>query len=306
MNSLIENGYIKEMSCGTNLAYLLNDNSAFLPTEYKVLQNQTDSCFVKCMKLLYNGKVQLYYVTKNLKPFTSMLPYLDVDGFMTIATNIITDIIDVKHNGFLSCEKIDISFKHIYVDPATYKVSLIYLPLNKSAFEDTASFENEIRTCLIKVITGISELSSPKTTQFATDLANGTLKLEDLQNRLKGGNIPFVERRTFTKPANKPEKKSLRMIAMNAPSKFEMLVSKDEFLIGRNPATADGVISFNKMIGRTHCKISRQGDEYTITDLQSANGTFVNKVKLQPNRPCSIKNGDVIRLANSDFQVSII
>jgi len=39
--------------------------------------------------------------------------------------------------------------------------------------------------------------------------------------------------------------------------------------------------------------------------LQSANGTYVNKIRLQPNKPCAINNGDIIRLANSDFQVVI-
>lgn len=48
-----------------------------------------------------------------------------------------------------------------------------------------------------------------------------------------------------------------------------------------------------------------QVDGYTITDLQSANGTYVNKIRLQPNQPYPINNGDIIRLANSDFQVSI-
>ena len=62
---------------------------------------------------------------------------------------------------------------------------------------------------------------------------------------------------------------------------------------------------FNKMISRSHCRINKRGSQYTITDLQSANGTYVNKVKLQPNQPHPINNGDVIRLANSDFQVSI-
>lgn len=59
MNSLIENGYIRELECGANFSYVLEDGSTFLSTEYKVLQSQTDSCFVKCMKMLYNGKIQL-------------------------------------------------------------------------------------------------------------------------------------------------------------------------------------------------------------------------------------------------------
>ena len=72
-----------------------------------------------------------------------------------------------------------------------------------------------------------------------------------------------------------------------------------------NAIKFDGVIDFNKMISRSHCRINKRGGQYTITDLQSANGTYVNKVKLQPNQPHPISNGDVIRLANSDFQVNI-
>ena len=60
------------------------------------------------------------------------------------------------------------------------------------------------------------------------------------------------------------------------------------------------------MISRVHCRIDRRDEDYTITDLQSANGTFVNRIKLQPGTPQIIKNGDIIRLANSDFQVSIM
>ena len=47
MNVLIEHNVITEMECGSNFAYILNDNSAFLSTEYKVLQSQAKSCFVK-------------------------------------------------------------------------------------------------------------------------------------------------------------------------------------------------------------------------------------------------------------------
>ena len=74
MNALIENNCIKEMECGSNFSYILSDNSTFLSTEYKVLQSQANSCFVKCMKMMYNGKVQLYYLTKGLKSFASMIP----------------------------------------------------------------------------------------------------------------------------------------------------------------------------------------------------------------------------------------
>ena len=76
MNILKEKGILAEMSCGSNFAYVLSDNTDFLSTEYKVLQSQTNSCFVNCMKMLYNGKIQLFYLSKALKPFSSLLPSL--------------------------------------------------------------------------------------------------------------------------------------------------------------------------------------------------------------------------------------
>ena len=140
MNVLLENNFIEEMMCGSNFSYILNDNSSFLSTEYKVLQSQVNSCFVKCMKMMYNGKVQLYYLTNGLKTFASMIPSLDAEGFMTVIANLFSDIIDVKHNGFLSCQNIDIAFERIYVDSLTFYVSLVYLPLSKRLYPDSPSF----------------------------------------------------------------------------------------------------------------------------------------------------------------------
>jgi len=307
MNVLIENKVISEMECGSNFAYILTDSSAFLSTEYKVLQSQANSCFVKCMKMMFNGKLQLFYLTKGLKPFASMIPTMDSESFLTIMASLFSDIIDVNHNGFLFCRNIDIAFEHIYVDPATYKVSLVYLPLSKHLYDDNASFENKIRTDLVKLISGVSTLSTPKTMQFSADLSNGMLSVEDLYARIKGKSIGSSQANEgrVDSVVDKTNLGLLRLIAMSAPTRVEIAVTKDAFVIGKKTELCDGVIGFNKMISRSHCRINRRGSQYTITDLQSANGTYVNRVRLQPNQPYPIKNGDIVRLANSDFQVSI-
>lgn len=301
MNRLIENGHILEMACGTNFSYILSDNSIFLSTEYKVLQSQANSNFVKCMKMLYNGKVQLFYHTTNLKPLSAMIPSLDADSFMIITANLISDIIDVKQNGFLSCQNIDVSFDKIFIDPTTYRVSLVYVPISKRAYDDDSAVENEIRTGLVKLISGVSAISSPKTIQLAADLSNGMLTMEDLSGLIKG-HAPS-DKRSEKRVSKNTAVKALRIIALDSPTRVEIEVTKDSFVLGKNASAVDGVISFNKMISRVHCRIDRRGDRFTITDLQSANGTYVNRVRLQPNQPQVINNGDVIRLANSDFQV---
>lgn len=311
MNNLLENGHITEMICGSNFAYILCDNNLFHSTEYKVLQSQTTTCFVKCMKQLYNGDIQLFYLTGSLKPFSTMIPNLDPDNFLTIVSNMLADIIDVNRNGFLSCQNIDISFDKIFVDPATLKVSLVYLPVNKKIYSDALMFENELRTSLVKLISGVSTLYSAKTTQLSVDLSNGTLSVEDLYNRIKGsGSFGVIKTEPAPSPTPAPapipaKVASMRLIAMNAPTRVEIEITKNEFIIGKKADLVDGVVLFNKMISRSHCKIIRSNNQYSVIDLQSANGTYVNKVRLQPNKSCAINNGDIIRLANSDFQVVI-
>lgn len=306
MSLLSEKSFITQMYCGSNFAYILNDNGIFLTTEYKVLHSQENSCFVKCMKMMHNGKIQLYYLTQDLKSFASIVSSLDTDSFLIIVANLFSNIIEVKHNGFLSCQNIDVSLEHIFVDPYTYKVSLVYLPTSQRIYEDNSSFENNIRTDLIKLISEIPTLSSPKTLQLSSDLSNGMLTFEDLYNRVKGiKNSKLVVEKKLVNNEMSGKTGAMRIVTMNAPTRIELTVTKDDFVIGKKAELCDGVISFNKMISRSHCRISKQGNKYTVTDLQSANGTYVNRVRLQPNQPHVIYNGDVIRLANSDFQVII-
>lgn len=311
MNALIESGYLSELACGTNFSYILSDNSGFLTTEYKVLQSQVNSSFVKCMKMLYNGKVQLYYLTKSMKSLTMMLPSLNADSFMTVVANLITDIIDVKHNGFLSCQNIDISFDRIYIDPTTLKVSLIYVPVAQRIHSDIHSFENEIRTNLVKLISGVPALSSPRSLQLASDFSNGMITMEDLQLKLKGGSASTTTVESFSTiipggGRREPSTGGLSLIAINAPVRIVIQITKSSFVIGKKQGMVDGVVGFNDKISRTHCRINKNGGQYTITDLQSANGTYVNRMKLQPNQPYPIKPGDIVRLANSDFKVSSV
>ena len=57
------------------------------------------------------------------------------------------------------------------------------------------------------------------------------------------------------------------------------------------------------MISRKHCRITNQTGIYYINDEGSANGTFVNGVRLNPGQKVQINRGDIIRMADSDFQI---
>lgn len=310
MNQLLESGKLQEIECGRNFAYILAENAEFLSTDYKVLQSQQNNNFIPCMRMFYNGKTQLFYLVSDWQSLEALLPKLNAEAFITVVTNLLAAIVDVKNNGFLSVENININRTRLYVDPNTLKVSLVYVPTATSAYGDAFIFENELRTSLIKIINEMPNLQSNRTFEFANELSNGSTSLEDLYHYLKGGNIrrqPEGGGQQFGQQNMAPQGLSRRVniIAMNAPTRVEISVNKNDFILGKGSMGTDAIISFNPAISRKHCKISEQNRQIFVTDLKSANGTYLNREKLMPNQPYPLSNGDVIRMANSDFQVII-
>lgn len=49
-------------------------------------------------------------------------------------------------------------------------------------------------------------------------------------------------------------------------------------------------------VGRQHARITIQNQAVYIEDLNSVNGTLVNKQRIPPNQPVQLNNGDEIRL----------
>ncbi|TEU22196.1 MAG: FHA domain-containing protein [Anaerolineales bacterium] len=66
--------------------------------------------------------------------------------------------------------------------------------------------------------------------------------------------------------------------------------------------TSDG--GLEKGVSRRHAKITRRGSEVFIEDLGSINGTFLNRKKLTPYLPQTLKNGDELQLGKLILRVS--
>ena len=74
------------------------------------------------------------------------------------------------------------------------------------------------------------------------------------------------------------------------------------YLIGKSRASCDFCID-SSVISRVHLRLSEEIDGYTIEDLNSTNGTFLNGEKLKEHEVQAIKEGDRISLANLEFVV---
>ena len=283
---------ISKLKYDKNIAYLLNDD-LFAPTEYKVMQAQTD-VFIKCMKLLYNGKIQLFYVVDDSVAISDIVDKVDEEGFANIILNLLRSIKDVRSNGFLSINNIDLSFDSIFVDLQTYKVKVVYLPIYNDKKEN---FENTLINNLINLINNSHLKESLKIKRMIERIKMNGLSADSFNlKKEKYPEAQYVKQSIYG---------GLKLVSIDASVYTEFRVNSNQFVIGKNKELVDGVISYNNKVSRVHCKIIRSHNHYSIIDLNSLNGTFVNNVKLKSNYPMIIKNGDVIRLANSEFKVVV-
>lgn len=315
MNALTERGVIQEMTCNANFAYVLSQNEYFLPVEYKVLNSKTGDGFVKCVKMLFNGRIQLYYITEGLRSLLSVVSSMNVDGFLTMVTNLLTNVVNARSNGFLSCQNIEVSFDKIFVEPSTLKVSLIYVPLNCHIHSDYDAFENELRTGLVRLINSLPQLTSARVTRLSIALSNGMMTLENVLDEIAQSKCEDMTRGMDRRSRRERErererdifsgshsKKTAKLVAVNGRPDFEIPLTKDETVLGKNPYMVDVPLDYNPAISRVHCKISKYGSDCSVTDLGSANGTYVNGVRLTRQETRTLKDGDTVRLATSEFR----
>ncbi len=304
MYTLKDNGVLTEVTCGNNFEYILENNAHFEESIYKVLLSQTNGIFIQCMKMTRNGKLDLYYVTDDYRPMSSMFQNISPDILILVSVNLFADIIEVRNNGFLVCQSIDLSWDKIFVEQNTLKVKLVYLPVSVKVFDSYAEFESELRASIVKLIHKVVDMPTGRIGQFAQDLSNGSLSIEDIYNKARSSGMPPIQK---AKPGRAPVQpampRGIKLVAMNAPGHFELVIDREEMLVGKKPELVDGVIGFNEMISRKHCKIIRRNGNFYISDEGSANGTFVNRIRLKKGQYCQIHRGDIVRLANSDFQI---
>ncbi len=287
MNALRLEKLIYEAEYGDELVYILNEPGLISPIEYKVMEGLDDDIFVKMIRLLINGKPALYYLIDEYRPVLSIVQGLGYNGLISVIGSIMENAFKLMSNGFLTCKNAYASIEHIYVMKNTYKTAFLYLPIRSTIYDDEAEFEGKLRGALAEIAKSIDEKDTDRITELINELENINIPLIEILNRQK-------KARNNTK--------TIKLICLDDKCKSDIEITKDEFIIGKWADQVDGVISFNRMISRIHCKISIKDSKYSITDLKSANGTFVNGIRLTANKPFPIKNGDIIRLADSRFR----
>lgn len=77
----------------------------------------------------------------------------------------------------------------------------------------------------------------------------------------------------------------------------EFPLTSDRYTVGRDPQS--DIVIAQPEVSRRHAEIVRAASEYLLTDLRSANGVYVNNLKLDR---AVLHHGDVFQIGSCVFQ----
>lgn len=295
---------IKEVCGGTNLSFVL-EGVRVLQTEYKIMQNQETASLLPCMQYRRNGEDALCYITRGLKKYADVVRNAPENVSGPVTADLFLNIARLQENGFLSCRKVDINLRRIYVDEKTNRTRLLYFPADMHLFRSDSAFEKALRDCFIRILPepDADERQSAPVADFSRDLQNRTLSAADIGERLlrRMGENEGKEKKTDSSEAG-PE---AILTAANTPGPLVFHVCRDIYTIGRRGQTADGIIPGDRRVGRVHCRIYRSSGRFYLQDLGSVNGTYVNRKRLIPDRRYELTDGSSICIAGTEFAVRI-
>ncbi len=95
-----------------------------------------------------------------------------------------------------------------------------------------------------------------------------------------------------------PSAARIASLAVINPSgqRTRLLIDAEPFLIGRQPDNQ--LVLRDNRVSRVHARITREGDDYSIEDLRSRAGVFLNGVQIQTS--ARLRNADVITFGFTD------
>lgn len=81
----------------------------------------------------------------------------------------------------------------------------------------------------------------------------------------------------------------------------DILLTEYPFFIGKDDKSVDRQIS-DSFVSRFHARIDREGEEILLMDLNSTNGTFLNRERLVPYEARKLAEGDSVIFAHREYE----
>ena len=272
--------------------YLIDDSFGFSEADYNAMKKLKNPPLIRCMKVLHNGKTEICYEASALFSLSDALTTNKINDLAVVYLGLYDALAEIKKIGYLSVCNILPQMEKIFLDPKNNDIKLVYLPLSKELFGNQLVFEDELKHSFLRLFDRTQKMLTAREMVLKENLQSPNLSLKEIADHLK------------VQTVSKSHSRGLYLYSTNIPHPITIDVQKDDFVIGKNSAVCDYLLNISEQISRIHCQIRKDANGYSIIDLNSTYGTFLNERQLLPQRAYPIKNNDKIGIARIvDFTV---
>lgn len=293
------------------ISYILEDNSKFFPTGYRVLKKQRDKGFIPCYKVLYNGHIKLMYPVSEYSSVSALAENWNMKDVYEWILRILKVLMEVQDNGFIQMDTVDVDLSHIFINVEKKSVHIIALPLMvETGINSLYQADQKLEKTMISLIE-ISQIRDSEGAQMLKNLIHRNISsLDILYKELKNQALQLKLVNNTAELINKHIDKTesfqqsvIHFVSKSAIGKADIIIDKEPFVLGKNPKIVDGVLRMSPTISRKHCMITQKDGVIYIEDLDSVNHTYVNGEMVKKGEKVPVRPGDQIRLAEVEFEL---
>lgn len=285
---------------GSYISCVLTNDDMFSQVGFKVIKSQNNDLFIKSAKVKHNGKIKLIYAIGGFQSLSELIFGSSILKIWNSLFKVSDGIIQIRNNGFLSCENLLITFDAIFFNSDTMTPHFIYLPL---VCGDVESVNHDLdiifRTQLQSIIENNTQISIQDKKEIIEQLCKSTATMEEIRTIAFSHVGISYEIQTGM---NKEKKDAISLISQDPQVPLHFIISKNYFTIGRRKDN-DGVVDISKQISRHHCSVKLINGKFGIIDENSMYGTELNHKKCVPGRFYELQDGDIIQLPVISFKV---
>ena len=257
-----------------------------------------------------NGNIRLLYSIEGLRSLSILKDQLQPDNIIDLLHDLGRVLKFIEDDAFISREMIDLSIDNIYYDPEKGRLKVCIIPMISPDQEAGAFIWNsKLFDILIEAYKRITDLKPSENDMPLYDAINDLYNAKGSEASAKYICLEKVLEELENEIRVQDESKyhvcddQLIEIRYKGDSyAFSFYVMKDYFVIGKEEG-CDGCIRNNSAISRKHCVLERHDGHLYISDLGSLNHTYANGYMLESGEKVMIKDRDVLRIADMDFEI---
>lgn len=308
-----------------NIKVKIGFNEKFNENELDRLENMRLHEFFKPITIkkhliVYQGPKCISLAKRLQSPINKHEFYLIINQVITLAN-------DIKKYKLNQTDIIQ-NLEYIYYHPITKEIMCLYAPIiGKTTFNDLSNLidkiiysaipdepnDNEFISRFSYFKHGLEVFDINKIEKFIK--SEGQNIVTQIDNEINYDQTMIIEDDDATTVLDfddattvldqddfemEPEIKYPSLIRIKTHEIF--VIDKPNFKVGKDVSEVDYCIEGNRAISRKHIEISNCYNTYYVCDLGSCNHTYINDNIIQPEVKTEIHDGDILRLADEEFE----